>query len=96
MIGGKKRASGMVEIRLQEISEASKDAVLARWELKEGEYVPEGGVIAEIVTDKASFDVLAPVNGVLLKRHKKAGEKITVGGLIAEMEEAGDPLRQQT
>lgn len=41
------------------------EGVLSTWFVKSGEVVRAGQVIAEVMVDKVSFDVEAPVDGVV-------------------------------
>ena len=45
--------------------DAEQEGVIGTWYYKSGEYVSQGQVIAEVLTEKVAHDVVAPANGVL-------------------------------
>jgi pyruvate dehydrogenase E2 component (dihydrolipoamide acetyltransferase) len=51
---------------------------LVRWLIKEGDAVRKGDALLEVETDKAVFEVDAPVDGVVLKIERQAGEDVAV------------------
>lgn len=66
---------------------------IASWRLKEGDSFTAGDVILEIETDKATMDVEAQDEGILMKITKPDGSKgIKVGERIAVLAEEGDDL----
>ena len=65
---------------------ATNDGVelgIARWLVKIGQSVKRGQPILEVETDKAVQEVESIVNGVLVKIHVDAGQKVAVGAIIA-------------
>jgi len=74
------------EIRFPAISkEDGAVGVVATWFSRDGEHVAQGQVIAELMVDKVSLDVEAPVAGTL---HTLVDEESEVvqGGLIARID----------
>jgi pyruvate dehydrogenase E2 component (dihydrolipoamide acetyltransferase) len=77
-----------------------EECLLAKWTKAKGDRVSEGEVIAEIETDKATFEVPAPVGGVLLEMFVREGElapvfaNICVIGAPGESVEEFAPKRQ--
>lgn len=64
---------------------------IASWKKKEGESFTTGDVLVEIETDKATIDVEAQDDGILIKIMQNDGAKsITVGEPIAIVGEEGD------
>lgn len=64
-----------VEIRFPELSkEPGATGVVATWFALDGEAVTEGQVIAELMVDKVTVDVEAPVAGVLRTLVEEEGE----------------------
>jgi pyruvate/2-oxoglutarate dehydrogenase complex dihydrolipoamide acyltransferase (E2) component len=39
--------------------------VISAWLYEDGDRVPEGAVVAEIMNEKISFEIMAPTEGVL-------------------------------
>ena len=77
-----------MELRLKELSEDAKDAVITLWHAGENDALLEGQDLVEVATDKATFDVASPCNGVLVKILKKEGETVKTDEIIAEINEA--------
>ena len=76
-----------MEIRLPEVTETNNEIILTMWHVAEGSRVAKGQEIAEVATDKATFDIPAPCGGVLKKVLVKEGESVFAGETIAEIEE---------
>ncbi len=53
-------------IEMPKLGNTVEDCLLARWNKRAGETVAEGELVAEIETDKATFDLTSPVAGTLL------------------------------
>tara|TARA_B100000287_G_C20660386_1_gene789923 strand:- start:1606 stop:2838 length:1233 start_codon:yes stop_codon:yes gene_type:complete len=72
------------EIKSPTFPESVADGTIANWVKKEGEYVKQDEVIAEIETDKVVLEVVAPFDGIISKVLKQAGEIVLSAELIAE------------
>jgi pyruvate/2-oxoglutarate dehydrogenase complex dihydrolipoamide acyltransferase (E2) component len=78
----------VVEVILPKWGLTMEEGVLVDWEVKEGDRVKEGQVIAHVETDKVVNDLEAPVNGVVKSLKYTAGtEGIAVGSVLCEIEE---------
>ena len=76
-----------MELRLPELSENNDDTVITEWHLKENDRIKKGEDLIEVATDKATFDIPAPCDGVLLKILRKEGDGVRPNEVIAEIEE---------
>jgi len=56
------------------------------WYVAEGEAFKVGDDLAELVTDKAAFNLPAEVDGKLVQILKQVGAKVHAGDLLAEIE----------
>jgi hypothetical protein len=66
---------------------------IATWRVKEGDKFSAGDVLLEIETDKATMDVEAQDDGILMKIMKGDGSKaVQVGTRIAVIAEEGDDI----
>jgi hypothetical protein len=66
---------------------------IAAWRVKEGEKFAAGDVLLEIETDKATMDVEAQEDGILMKIMQGDGSKqVQVGSRIAVIAEEGDDI----
>src|SRR3954451_19135347 len=55
-----------------------EECLISRWLKHKGEKVAAGDVVAEIETDKATFEVTSPVEGVLLESFFDEGALVPV------------------
>ena len=55
----------MIEIKVPTVGESINEVTLIKWLKKDGEYVERDEVIAELESEKATFEVNAEQAGVL-------------------------------
>ncbi|WP_118135055.1 pyruvate dehydrogenase complex dihydrolipoamide acetyltransferase [Oceanicella sp. SM1341] len=80
-----------IEILMPALSPTMEEGTLAKWNVKEGDTVSSGDVIAEIETDKATMEFEAIDEGVVGKIVVPEGtEGVKVNSLIALMLEEGE------
>lgn len=80
-----------IEILMPALSPTMTEGNLAKWNIKEGDKIKSGQVIAEIETDKATMEVEAVDEGVIGKLLISAGtEGVKVNELIAVLLEEGE------
>ncbi|MEO1136819.1 MAG: pyruvate dehydrogenase complex dihydrolipoamide acetyltransferase [Pseudomonadota bacterium] len=78
-------------ILMPALSPTMEEGTLAKWNVKEGDTVSSGDVIAEIETDKATMEVEAVDEGVIGKIMIEAGtENVKVNAPIAVLLEDGE------
>ena len=77
----------MAEVRLPELAEGVDKAVVSFWHKDTGEAVSKGEDLVEMLTDKATFNVPAPVSGKLSSKKAEEGQEIKVGDVMAYIEE---------
>ena len=78
-----------MELRLPELSSGSDEVTITAWHARENSRVARDQDLVEVATDKATFDVPSPCDGVLLKIMKKEGSGVGPGEVIAEIKEDG-------
>lgn len=59
------------------------EATITKIAKREGEEVARGDVIAEVETQKISFEIVSPINGVVLKLFNEEGDIISVNDSVA-------------
>ena len=64
------------------------ETLLNSWYVGIGQSVKPGDDIAELVTDKAAFNLPAPVGGKVVKLLVKEGDKVQSGESLVEIETA--------
>jgi pyruvate/2-oxoglutarate dehydrogenase complex dihydrolipoamide acyltransferase (E2) component len=65
------------------------ETLLNTWYVQPGAQVKEGDDLAELVTDKAAFNLPAPASGTVVKLLVPEGQNVKEGQALAEMEDAG-------
>ena len=65
--------------KMPDLGEGTVDAEIVAWHTKPGDAVQEDQLIVEIMTDKASVEVPAPVSGRVLSVTGAPGDKVAVG-----------------
>lgn len=75
--------------KLPDIGEGVHEGEIVQWLVKQGDFVKEDQAIVEIMTDKVTAEIPAPVSGVISELRGKAGEVIKVGSVIAVFDEQG-------
>src|SRR5437763_9650611 len=79
-----------MQVTLPEMGESVTEGTVAKWLKQPGDSVREGEALVEVTTDKVDAEVPAPASGKLLKILADAGQTITVGSALAEIEVGGD------
>ena len=79
-----------IQVKVPTVGESISEVTIANWLKKDGDVVKLDEVIAELESDKATFELTAQNEGVL-KIVKQAGETVPVGEVICEIEPNGQP-----
>jgi len=77
-----------LQIKVPAVGESISEVTIANWLKKDGDVVKLDEVIAELESDKATFELTAQSEGVL-KIKKQAGETVPIGEVICEIEPSG-------
>jgi 2-oxoglutarate dehydrogenase E2 component (dihydrolipoamide succinyltransferase) len=77
-----------IQVKVPTVGESISEVTIANWLKKDGDAVKVDEVIAELESDKATFELTAQNEGVL-KIVKQAGETVPVGEVICEIEPNG-------
>ncbi len=81
-----------IKIEMPKLSDTMEEGVIAKWNVKEGDKIEAGDIIAEVETDKATMDVEAFDAGIMLKIIPGEGDAVPLGGLIAVIGEEGEDI----
>jgi pyruvate/2-oxoglutarate dehydrogenase complex dihydrolipoamide acyltransferase (E2) component len=65
---------------------------VVRWIKNEGDTLKQGEPVVELETEKVSYELDAPVEGVLLKIIVREPAEVEVGGLLGYIGKAGDAV----
>ncbi len=76
----------MIDIKVPTVGESISEVTLLKWTKKDGDYVDRDEVIAELESEKATFEVNAEKAGVL-RTTAKEGDTLKIGDLLASIDE---------
>jgi 2-oxoglutarate dehydrogenase E2 component (dihydrolipoamide succinyltransferase) len=76
----------MIEIKVPTVGESISEVTLLKWNKKDGDYVERDEVIAELESEKATFEVNAEQAGVL-KTGAQEGDTLKIGDVLASIDE---------
>src|SRR5947208_3987055 len=77
-------------VEVPKLGNTVEECLISRWVKQKGDRVDAGDVVAEIETDKATFEVTAPVGGVLLDTFFDEGALVPVFTNLFAIGEAGE------
>src|SRR6187549_3858912 len=77
----------MIDIKVPTIGESISEVTLLKWVKKDGDYVDRDEVIAELESEKATFEVNAEKAGSL-KTGAKEGDTLKIGDVLASIDES--------
>jgi 2-oxoglutarate dehydrogenase E2 component (dihydrolipoamide succinyltransferase) len=88
------RTGRTIDMVIPEVGESITEVTIGTWVKKDGDLVEMDDVVAEIESDKATFELTAEGTGVL---HIKAeeGATVSVGALVCQIEEMRGVAREQ-
>ncbi|MDP3392619.1 2-oxoglutarate dehydrogenase complex dihydrolipoyllysine-residue succinyltransferase [Sediminibacterium sp.] len=76
----------MIEIKVPTVGESINEVTLLKWTKKDGEWVERDEVIAELESEKATFEVNAEKAGILTTIGKE-GDTLNIGDVLANIDE---------
>ena len=80
---------GRFVFKLPDVGEGTAEAELVGWHVKVGDTVAEDQIVADVMTDKATVEITAPVSGKVIALHGEPGQMIPVRGPLVEFEVEG-------
>ncbi len=78
-------------IKVPSVGESISEVTLSQWIKKDGDYVEMDEIIAELESDKATFELTAEKAGIL-KTIAKEGDTLEIGSPVCSIEEGGSPV----
>jgi len=81
-----------VKVEMPKLSDTMEEGVIAKWNVKEGDKVESGDIIAEVETDKATMEVEVFDAGTILKILADEGDAVPLGQLMAVIGEEGEDI----
>ena len=77
----------MVKVVLPELGEGITKATLSYWFFKHGQRVSQNDDLVELTTDKSTFNLPSPCNGVISEILYSEGDTVEVGQALAVIDE---------
>jgi 2-oxoisovalerate dehydrogenase E2 component (dihydrolipoyl transacylase) len=76
--------------KLPDIGEGIAEAEIVAWHVAVGDTVEEDAPLADMMTDKATVEMTAPVAGTVLEIAGAVGDQIAIGSVLAVFETEGE------
>lgn len=77
-------------VKLPDVGEGVAEAELVEWHVAAGDLVREDDVLVAVMTDKATVEIPAPMDGKVLKLGGDVGETLAVGSELIRLEVEGE------
>jgi 2-oxoisovalerate dehydrogenase E2 component (dihydrolipoyl transacylase) len=77
---------GGYSFKLPDIGEGIAEAEIVAWHVALGDVVEEDAPLADLMTDKATVEMTAPVGGRIVQLTGEVGENIAIGSILAVFE----------
>ena len=81
--------------KLPDIGEGIAEAEIVAWYVQVGDFVEEDAPLADMMTDKATIEMTAPVAGKIIRIGGAIGDMVATGSLLAEFEIEGDAAAEE-
>ncbi len=81
----------MIEVKVPSVGESISEVQVGQWLVQEGAWVAKDQTIADLETEKAAVQVLAPEAGFIRNIRKKVEEFANVGEVLCSLEPAAAP-----
>ncbi|MFL6734036.1 MAG: biotin/lipoyl-containing protein, partial [Sphingomicrobium sp.] len=83
------------EFKLPDIGEGIAEAEIVAWHVKVGDRIEEDQQIADMMTDKATVEMEAPVAGTVVELAGEVGDQIPIGSVLVVFETEGSAPAEQ-
>jgi pyruvate dehydrogenase E2 component (dihydrolipoamide acetyltransferase) len=80
------------ELKVPTLGMDMEEATIVRWLVEEGAEVKKGEPVLEIDTDKTSFEIEAPADGVIQALRGEEGDTLPVGATLAYVTAPGEEI----
>lgn len=76
----------LVEIKVPELGNEAKEAILVAWHKQPGDAVAKDEPVADVMTDKVNVEIVSPAAGILKETRVAPDEQVAIGAVIATLE----------
>jgi 2-oxoisovalerate dehydrogenase E2 component (dihydrolipoyl transacylase) len=80
---------GKYVFKLPDVGEGTAEAEIVAWHVKVGDMINEDQNMVDVMTDKATVEMTAPVSGKVIALHGEPGTMAAVGSALVELEVEG-------
>lgn len=77
-------------IKLPDVGEGIAEAELVEWHVKVGDIIREDDLLAAVMTDKATVEIPAPVDGEVVWVGAEVGDTVAIGSALVKLKVAGE------
>ncbi len=82
-----------VEFKFPDVGEGVMEGEITKWLVKEGDEVKRDQPVVEVMTEKVTVELPAPISGTILKVMAKAGETVKVGQTLFVIGQKGESVQ---
>lgn len=82
-----------IAVKMPKMSDTMTEGVIVDWNVKVGDIVSSGDILAEVETDKATMDLENYDKGEVLHLNAKAGEAVPIDGVVAIIGKKGEDFQ---
>ncbi|PTQ08616.1 branched-chain alpha-keto acid dehydrogenase subunit E2 [Sphingomonas oleivorans] len=75
-----------IAFKLPDIGEGIAEAEIVAWHVRPGDHVEEDQPLADMMTDKATVEMTAPVTGRIVEIGGEVGDQLAIGSILAVFE----------
>lgn len=83
-----------IPVTMPRLSDTMEAGTVIKWNVKEGDKVSAGDVIADVETDKATMEMSVYDEGTVAKLQVKEGQRVNVGDVIAVLAGEGEDVSE--
>jgi 2-oxoisovalerate dehydrogenase E2 component (dihydrolipoyl transacylase) len=80
---------GRYVVKVPDIGEGTTEAEIVKWHVAPGQEIREEDPLVDVMTDKATVEIPAPIAGTVVAIEGQVGEKRPVGSLLVTLDVAG-------
>jgi 2-oxoisovalerate dehydrogenase E2 component (dihydrolipoyl transacylase) len=77
--------------KLPDVGEGTAEVEIVKWHVAVGDFVEENAPLVDVMTDKATVEITAPVDGRIAALHGAEGDRAAVGSKLAEFDVEAEP-----
>ena len=80
---------GQFTFKLPDVGEGTAEAEIVAWHVTVGDRIEEDAPLVDVMTDKATVEMTAPVSGIVVSVHGEPGDMAPVGSALAVIDVDG-------